>query len=185
MPDDPGAAKPRARHVVLVGAMGSGKTTIGVSLAAALSRPFVDNDAQLFVRTGASAADLAARDGIDALHAAESDAVLAALDVPDASVIAAAASTITDPAVRRVLAQRSFVVWLRADHAVLAARLPRSSTRPFAAEDPARLVTKQARERDPLFQEVADLAVRSDASSRDAVVAEILERLPEAVKLSR
>ena len=69
--------------------MGSGKTTIGIPLATALHCPFVDNDAQLFQRTGTTAAELAARGGVDALHAAEAEAVRAALAAPDPSVIAA------------------------------------------------------------------------------------------------
>jgi shikimate kinase len=154
--------------------MGSGKSTIGVLLAAALGRPFVDNDAQLFERTGATAAELAAREGVDALHAAEAKGVLAALAASRPSVIAAAASTITDPAVRHALKRDGFVVWLHAPPAVLAARLPRSAGRPFAAEEPAGLVARQARERDPLFEQTADLAVDADHAPPDDVVAQIL-----------
>jgi len=170
---------------VLVGAMGSGKSTIGPPLAASLGRPFVDNDTQLFERTGATAAELAGREGGDALHAAEAEGLLAALDAPGAAVIAAAASTITEPAVRDALKRDAFVVWLRAAPAVLAARLPRSAARPFAAEEPASLVARQARERDPLFEQIADLTVESDHSPPDAVVADILEQLPRTLKHRR
>jgi shikimate kinase len=149
-----------------------------VPLAAALHRPFVDNDAQLLARTGATAAELAARDGVDAMHAAEADALLAALDASEPSVIAAAASTIADSVARTALRRDAFVVWLRAAPATLAARLPGSATRPFSNEQPAALVAEQARERDPLFEQVADLAVASDRSTPAAVVAQVLEKLP-------
>jgi shikimate kinase len=165
--------------------MGSGKTTIGIPLAAALHRSFVDNDTQLFQRTGTTAAELAARDGVDALHAAEAEAVRAALAASDPSVIAAAASTITDPAVRRALRRDAFVVWVRANANTLAARLRGSGTRPFAGEDPRRLVAQQALERDPLFEPVADLAVESDRSAPAAAVARILEALPGEMRPSR
>jgi shikimate kinase len=178
VPESTAAPARRFRHVALVGAMGSGKTTIGVPLAAALHRPFVDNDAQLLARTGATAAELAARDGVDAMHAAEAGALRAALDASEPSVIAAAASTIADPAARTALRREAFVVWLRASPQTLAARLPGSATRPFADERPADLVADQARERDPLFEQVADLAVESDRSTPAAVVARLLEELP-------
>jgi shikimate kinase len=164
---------------VLVGAMGSGKTTIGLPLAAALGRPFVDNDAQLLERTGSTAAAIGAQDGIDALHDAEARALLAALRSPTAAVIAAAASTITVAEVRELLGHTTFVVWLRAAPEVLAERMPRSVTRPFAAEDPARVVARQAGERDPLFAEVADISLASDRSEPAAVVSEILAKLPD------
>jgi shikimate kinase len=165
--------------------MGSGKTTIGVPLAAALHRPFVDNDAQLLARTGSTAAALEARAGVDALHEAESEAVRAALDASEPSVIAAAASSITDPTVRSALRNDAFVVWMRADPHALAARLPGSSTRPFAKEEPAQLVARQALERDPLFEQVADLAVATDRSTPAAIVAQLLEKLPGQLKPSR
>jgi shikimate kinase len=174
-----------ANHVVLVGAMGSGKTTIGVPLALALGRPFVDNDAQLLARTGSTAADLAARAGIDALHAAEAEALLSALAQSTPAVIAAAASTIVDAGVRHALGRAAFVVWVRASPNTLAARLARPSERPFAHVDPATLVAEQGRERDPRFEEVADLAVESDASPADVVVAGILRALPENVQANR
>jgi shikimate kinase len=161
------------RHVVLVGAMGTGKSTIGVRLAAALERRFLDNDALLLEQTGMTAAALATRDGVDALHDAESVALLQAIGETAPSVIAAAASTIVDPAAV------AFVVWLRAEPAILAARLPRSAARPFGSEEPSDLVTRQARERDPLFAQVADFTVRSDDSTPDEVVTRILAVLPE------
>jgi shikimate kinase len=157
--------------------MGSGKSTIGTRLAEALGQAFVDNDRSLEQRTGLTAAQLAARDGIDALHAAEAAALLAALHEPGGSVIAAAASTILDRDVRATLAREAFVVWLRADPATLAARLPQSSTRPFAGEDPARLVSSQARARDPLFAEVADVTVDTASAAPDRVVATVVSAL--------
>jgi shikimate kinase len=185
VPDAIGPEISPARHIVLVGAMGSGKTTIGRPLAQMLDRPFVDNDAQLLARTGMTAADLGAQQGIDALHDAESEALLAALRAPEPSVIAAAASTIVNPAARDALEHDAFVMWLRAGPAALAARMPRSPTRPFSVEDPARVVVQQARARDPLFAEVADLVVETDRSTPGDVVATIVERLPSELTRNR
>lgn len=157
--------------------MGSGKSTIGSRLAAALDRPFVDNDSRLEQRTGSNAAQLAARDGVGALHREEAEALLDALEHGDGAVIAAAASTIADERVRHALANRAFVVWLRASPATLAARLPQSPTRPFAGEDPARLVAEQSQTRDPLFAQAADLTVDSGAISAGRAVAAIMAAL--------
>jgi len=167
------------KHVVLVGAMGSGKSTIGKRVAAALDLPFLDNDEMLERATGSSAAALAARDGIDALHRAEAEVVLDALRATRPAVIAAAASTITDADVRRALRDVT-VVWLRAEPEVLAGRLPGTSTRPFAGADPARLVQEQSERRDPLFAAAADQAVATDISDVNAVVASVLRGLRES-----
>jgi len=152
--------------------MGSGKTTIGTRVAATLNRPFVDNDDALKRTAGMSAAELAAREGVGALHRAEAETVLDALQRSEPSVIAAAASTVTDPTVRNELAHRAWVVWLRADADALVARLAESAVRPFRDQDPRRLVTAQSRARDALFADVADMTVDTgDATIGDVVTA--------------
>jgi shikimate kinase len=153
--------------------MGTGKSTIGRPLAAHLGRDFVDNDDALEQRAGVSAAELAQRDGIDALHDLEAALLLEALAAPEAAVIDAAASTIERADVRAALEHRAFVVWLRARPDVLARRLP-SATRPFADRDPARLVAEQAEQRDPLFAAAADASIETGDQPVDASVARVV-----------
>ena len=167
------------RPIVLVGAMGSGKTTIGRRVAAALGRRFVDNDEALERTAGVTAAQLAARDGIEALHRAEAAIVLDALRASGDAVIAAAASTIADADVRSALRSDAWVAWLRADPESLAARLPGSPARPFADEDPQRLVREQSRSRDALFAETADATFDTSGTTVDDVVERVLESAGE------
>jgi shikimate kinase len=157
--------------------MGSGKTTIGRRVAAAIDQPFVDNDETLEARVGMSAAALAQRDGIDALHRVEAEVLLDALHMPAASVVAAAASTIEVAAVRDALRQAAWVAWLHADHDVLVARLP-SATRPLVDHDPARLVAEQSRARDPLFAAVADASFETGSEAVEAVVDRVVAAIP-------
>ena len=72
--------------------MGSGKTTVGRLLAERLSRVFVDSDEQLARRFGLSGREIEARSGVDALHAAEVEALIEAIGADEPSVIAAAAA---------------------------------------------------------------------------------------------
>jgi len=154
--------------------MGSGKTTVGTRVAAALDRPFIDNDDVLVRTTGSSATELVARDGVEALHRAEATIVLDALHRADPSVIAAAASTVTDRSVWEALSSDAWVVWLRADPGSLVARLPGSPDRPFRDQDPVRLVAEQSHERDRLFADVADATVETGDARVDEVVSEVL-----------
>jgi len=167
-------AEMQSRHVVLVGAMGSGKTTVGRPVAAMLDRPFLDNDQLLEAATGLTAAALEGRDGIDALHRAEEAVLLEALAAEIPAVIAAAASTIESAAVRSALRERAWVVWLRADPATLAARLPGSDARPLQRRDPATLVREQSQRRDPMFAEAADLIAETSDIAPDGVVAKVV-----------
>jgi shikimate kinase len=137
------------KPVVVIGLMGSGKTTAGKLIGEALKLPFSDSDPFLKAKYGGTAAQLAAREGADTLHRYETDHVLDELaGVP--KVIAAAASTVEDPRVREAL-RDAFVVWVDADDAVLAERMRSGDHRPDF--DPAAMRAR----REPYFREVADL----------------------------
>ena len=98
------------RHVVLVGLMGSGKTTVATLVAQRLGWAIRDSDADLLAATGRSAREFAAADGIDRLHAWEIDHLLEALDGPDPTIIAAAASVIDAAGVRPRLEDPAILV---------------------------------------------------------------------------
>ena len=59
------------KNIVLIGMMGSGKTTVGRLVAGCLRRPFVDTDALIEEREGHSIPDIFAQDGEDAFRALE------------------------------------------------------------------------------------------------------------------
>lgn len=81
------------RHLVLMGPMGSGKTTVGSIVAKKLGRPLVDSDDQIERQHGRTGLELAEEHGVPWLHAAEAEALRRAVEATEASVIAAAAST--------------------------------------------------------------------------------------------
>jgi shikimate kinase len=141
------------RHVVLVGLMGSGKTTVGRALAAALGLPFSDSDAAIERERGSTVQELADELGVEEMHELESRHLLRALEAPEPSVIAAAASTIDDPACRAALAAPGVrTIWLRAAPDVLARRFDRQRHRPRFGRSPGDLLAEQAAERDALFR---------------------------------
>lgn len=159
--------------------MGSGKTTVGRKVAAAMGLPFVDNDEQLAIVTGTDAATLAATRGLDHLHDVEAAILLDALTSTERSVVAAASSTIEHDECRRALQQRATTVWLHDTAVDLAGRASDSSHRPRRPGDLDAVAALSA-QRDPLYAAVADLDVdvsRHDAESAAQLIVTNLESL--------
>jgi shikimate kinase len=110
--------------IVVIGLMGSGKTTVGFAVAQELGRPFVDSDSLLCLHQHRTAREIADADGIDVLHAAEHDAARVAMSASTKIVFAAAASVmdLERSDAERLLAD-AWVVWLDAPAEVLEQRI--------------------------------------------------------------
>lgn len=165
-----------AGHVVLVGLMGSGKSTVAEVLAERLGRPILDNDALLEQRTGATAADLESNVGADELHRLEREVLATALDREEPAVITAAASVVDEPRTAALLDAHT-VVWLTGQTGTLASRIDGSDGRPFVGGDTAATLRAQARRRNPQYARIADATVDTTALDPAEVTERILTRL--------
>ena len=166
-------------RVLLVGLMGSGKTTVGRELAAQTGWPYVDNDTLVEQAAGQTARAILATAGETALRLAEADALRAALDVPPPCICGIAAGTVLQPGNRRALIDSGIVVWLTADPATLAERARGAAHRPWLDDDAERWMRETAAEREPLYREVAKLIVSTEDRRPDEVATAIREQLAD------
>lgn len=158
------------KPVVVVGLMGSGKTSAGRVISEALGVPLRDSDPCLQERYGASAAEIARREGADVLHEREAEHVLGELAGGEPKVVAAAAASVEDPRVRAAL-RRAFVVWVDAPDEVLAERMRSGDHRP--GFDPGAMRAR----REAYFREVADLTCDVSVMSPEDVAEAVLREL--------
>jgi shikimate kinase len=162
-------------HVVLVGLMGSGKTTVGGRVAEVLGRPFVDSDSVIEARTRRTVREIWRADGEAAYRVLERDALLDAVRSTTPSVIAAAGGVVLSADNRSdLVAADATVVWLHADPDTLVARATRGEHRPLLDDDPAGVLAQMADDREPLYREVADVVVEVADRTVDEVVDDVL-----------
>ena len=154
-----------APNLLLVGPMGAGKSSIGRRLADRLGLSFVDADTAIERATGASVTLIFEMEGEAGFRARER-AVLADLCAQPDQVIATGGGAVLDPENRRRLAANGYVVYLRTGIERQLERLERDRTRPLlkAPDRRARLETLAA-QRNPLYEEIADLVYDSDQAS--------------------
>lgn len=163
-------------RVILVGMMGSGKTTVGRTLARVIGWPYHDNDELLRHRLGLSARQLLEQQGEPGLRAGEAAALADGLALPGPAIIGAAAGTILSPEARRSMAA-GFVVWLRARPETLAQRATGGWHRPWLEADPAGWLAERSAEREPFFHAVSDVVVDVDDASPDEIARTIRARI--------
>jgi shikimate kinase len=156
-------------RIVLVGFMGSGKSTVGPILAARLGWRFVDMDRVIEARAGCSVREIFERAGEGTFRAHER-AVAEALSGERAVVVSAGGGAFAFPETRRALATKAVTVWLRCRPDTIETRVGRDPSRPLA-RDRERMLCLLT-EREPSYR-MADAIVDTDA----AAPAEIAERV--------
>ena len=164
------------KPAVLVGLMGSGKSTVGALVAGRTGRVLVDVDVAIAARTGRSVRELWEEGGEAAYRHLESDEVLRVLRAGSPAVLAAPGGVVLDPAVRAALAD-STVIWLRTSPSTLAARVRPGDHRPLLGDRPFEALAAMAEARGGLYEQVATAIVDTDDLVPEAVADIVVELL--------
>jgi shikimate kinase len=168
------------RHLVLVGLMGTGKTTTGRILAIRLGWPLRDSDPEIEAMTGRTAKELREELGTDAMHDLEARALLNALAGDGPDVVCGAASVVDREDCRAALHGDGVVVaWLTVSPEVEAERFRSGAHRPWYGDDPEEFLARQAREREPEFRSLDPVIVSTDTASPEEVADTILDGIRE------
>lgn len=166
----------RNHPIVLVGMMGSGKTTVGKRLAARLDLPFVDADAEVEAAASISIAEIFARFGEEEFRNGERR-VIARLMESGPSVIATGGGAFCNAETRELILARGTAIWLDAKIDTLVHRVKRRNHRPLlVGKDPKTVLSELAVVRNPLYAQ-ADIRIESRDVPLDETVDLILEKL--------
>ena len=165
-----------APRVVLLGMMGSGKSSVGRALAGLTGWRYLDNDELVSIVSGRRSEDIDADDGEAALHQVEAEALRRALSMPGPLVIGAAAWVVEHPPSVERLRSGPTVVYLRARPETLRRRIDRGSGRRRDATDLAWLRAR-AGEREAAYLALARVVIDTDGLQPPAIARRILESL--------
>jgi len=160
---------------VLVGPMGSGKTTVGELVAARLGVPFLDTDSVIEARAGKPISEIFIDDGEEHFRALEREAVAEAL-ASHPGVLALGGGAVLAAETRALL--RGYpVVFLSVELADVMRREGLTIGRPLLAINPRATMRQLLDERRPLYEEVASVTVKTDDVPPEAVAAAVLAAL--------
>jgi shikimate kinase len=171
---DPVAAS--GAQVVLVGAPGSGKSSVGFRLARRLGLPFRDVDEVIANRVGKPVVEIFADDGEAVFRAFEESTTAELLREP--GVLSLGGGAVLS-AVTRAELQGHRVVWLQVSAPNAARRVGLNEARPLLLGNVRGTLIRLLAERTPLYAEVATHRVVTDDLAVDEVVDQVADLLPD------
>ena len=183
--NDNGGGKPLARAVrrslgtrsiILVGMMGSGKSSIGRRLAATMELPFVDADAEIEQAAGMTIEDMFTVHGEPYFREGE-ERVIRRILLGSPQVVSTGGGAVVSAQTRAAIARSGISIWLDAPLDLLLQRVLRRDNRPLLKTgDPRAVLERLLAERRPYYAE-ANLKIESRDAPHEAVVDEILALL--------
>ncbi|KJK50780.1 shikimate kinase [Streptomyces sp. NRRL F-4428] len=161
--------------VVLVGPMGSGKSTVGALLAERLGVPYRDTDADIVTAHGRPISDIFVDEGEPYFRELERQAVAAAI-AEHTGVLALGGGAVLDAGTRALLAGLP-VAYLSMDVEEAVRRVGLGAARPLLAVNPRRQWRELMEARRPLYTEVARVVVATDDRTPEEVAQAVLDAL--------
>lgn len=163
------------RNIILIGFMGTGKSTIGRNLSQTFGYPLIDTDQMIVEQQGRTIPEIFEEDGEPAFRALETK-LLHSLYKHSGHIISTGGGIIGSEENRRLLQKLGYVVWLRASPGEILNRTSRNSNRPLLNnDDPEGTIRRLLEIRNPLYQETAHLSIETDQLNFDEVTTGIIE----------
>ncbi len=169
----------KAQNIILIGPMGSGKSTIGKILANKLHREFRDSDHFIEEKTGVDIGRIFDVEGENGFRDRESNALKELLS-HNSQVVATGGGSVLRKENQALLVSTGYIIFLDTTVNQQLQRLRRDKKRPLLqTENPRRRLEALFDERRPIYLDLADLAVKTDRKSARKLASEIINQLPD------
>jgi len=165
--------------VVLVGAPGSGKSTVGRRVASAIGTRYLDTDEIVARTAGMTVADIFVNAGEPTFRKMEEEAVQEALQASGSVVSLGGGAIISEVTRQRLSGHR--VVWLRVSVADAAARVGMGVARPLLVGNVRSRLAVLMREREDWYEQVCSTSVETSDRPIEHVVSDVLAFVHQGV----
>ena len=164
-------------RIVLIGAPGSGKSTVGVALAAHLQWPFVDTDALIEMKESKKITDLFVDNGEEYFRNVEFETLKEVLEETSAVISLGGGAPISQPAQDALVASDSTIVFLDVALATAAPRVGFNRDRPLLLGNPRAQWQALSDQRRPIYEKLATQSIKVDDMTVDEIIAIIESNL--------
>lgn len=168
--------------ILLVGLMGSGKTSVGKRLAKKLNLPFVDGDQEIEKAAGLSLIDVLKCFGAEEYRAGEERVMKRLLQGPPC-ILASGGGSFVAEQTRKLAKEHAVTIWLKADIDTLYNRTAGRKHRPFLEGCDSHLKNKleaYIKEEYPYYSE-ADIIVETKDEAVDNTVSRVIEAINDFI----
>ena len=160
-------------RIVLIGAPGSGKSTVGMALAAQLKLAFVDTDSLIELKESRKISNIFVDDGEGFFRAIEFEALKEVLQKSDCVISLGGGAPIAKKAQEALRNSDSLIVFLDVSLATAAPRVGFNRDRPLLLGNPRAQWQTLSDQRRPIYEDLADYTVKVDDMSVEEIVSQI------------
>ena len=165
------------RSIVLIGFMGSGKSSSGRILSRRLKLPLIDTDKQIEERAKKSISEIFAEEGEESFRRQETEMLKSLIADQSPRVFSVGGGTPLREENRALLKELGTVFYLKASPDSVWERVRNSTTRPLLqTENPRKRVEELMEERKEIYSQAADYEIDTDNKSPREVAEEVIER---------
>lgn len=172
-------------NLILVGMMGCGKTTMGKTLARQMGKVFVDCDEEIIKRTGVTIPHIFDVEGEAGFRQRETAAIHGLVE-RDNQVLATGGGAVLAQQNRDLLQANGIVIYLKANSHDLWQRTRHDRNRPLLqTADPHAKLKELLVQRDPLYQQAADIVIHSGKQSAYALMLHLVDEIEKFKRMRR
>ena len=165
-------------RILLIGPPGAGKSTIGVALAKELELDFMDTDQVIERETGKTITDIFVVDGEPHFRAIELQTLRTVLNLESGVISLGGGAPISQDAQEAIEQSNSHTIFLDVSLATAAPRVGFNRDRPLLLGNPRAQWQALSDNRRPIYEKLADDAIKVDDMSVDQIVNQIKKNLP-------